>query len=460
MINIVKEKQKLNNIDPLVVYFILNKDESTKHRDDIESLNNHSGFTRGVFKFKAISQADCSNLEFSDNSRIEFSDSNVIVQLVDDAEGYCLYAFSHIDFDEDNRIVENSIVNITTALCKENIAILQHRYDSIKSSDNLDTHICDGLSKAIDIFTKAAKKPRPRKAVWGSSGRTYCLNESILSCNINSFLECDINDLGRADSIHSVKEFIAKREMSPKARRTYDFMKSEFDENDMRDILIELLGSFSNVPTIKDAKIIGEIGVSEKYAGDTRQDHYCQYGTEQKDSFEIRVKRVSTRIYGKDSLKYGVEIVVNDEPTSIYFGSKDQTMVYITALLCHKIDDPLYLYELYANLHCTKPQRIIGKRKGWLNSIYNTIFDYPSKTFPQWFEGVKERNGSPLYQAKTQINNTLKKAFIESSEVINRYKLNTIQDLEGDFRYAFNCDSEEISMDNELQQLCDKYSRK
>ena len=60
----VDSKQHLN-YHPLVVYFMLQPKDFEAHKERIEKLNDYKGFTRGIFKFRAIERGDqyCNELD-------------------------------------------------------------------------------------------------------------------------------------------------------------------------------------------------------------------------------------------------------------------------------------------------------------------------------------------------------------------------------------------------------------
>ena len=65
----------------------------------------------------------------------------------------------------------------------------------------------------------------------------------------------------------------------------------------------------------------------------------------------ISFKEIPILRYNKPTMRYGIEISVNDTKMPLYIGDKTQSILYMAALIRFKMGQPLYLHELYRNSH-------------------------------------------------------------------------------------------------------------
>lgn len=445
MIKTINDKEKLININPLVIYFVLSAKEYKEYREDILNLNDYVGFTRGIFKFEVLAKGDIDNSILPSSITSEFITSNIFLRLIDSADGAFNYLFSHIDLAADSSAVEDSFIDLAVRACNENIAILESLSKNIDSNNS--THSL--TNKAIGIFNKAIAKRHFRRGVWRSpleiygTNTLFCLNKEIDFCD----------DAPRL-LLPDIPSFASNHKISSKAQRALDLIKSEFDEDDMHDILMEILSTYGQVPDVESSSNIVEGIVNDKYSDNLRRDHYKRFEPKKRPHIKIHVKRVTTTTRSKASNKYGVEIAVDDKAVSIYFKSKDQTMLYIASLICRKIGRPLYLNELYdKSLFGPKQKR--ENLKPWLKDLYNTIYLYPSKTFEEWFDGINKQRGRPIHQGKSQVNTKIEMTLKDMSDAIYYCILNTHKDSRGKSYYWLNCSADEIELNSEIELLCE-----
>ena len=454
MIKVVKDEQRLININPLVVYFVLPENEHSKYSDDIKRLNKYVGYTREIFKFESLLQGNIDSAMLPISIRKEFYGNNTIVRLVDATDGSFVYSFAHIDVNDDPRMVEASIIDLVIDLCKYNIQSLEMLRKSIDSSDPaVVSKLNQNIDTSIEIFNRAINKSRFKRAVWGDVPvTTPCMKSISDSFAVHGFTECVLmNNLPT--------RIKPQREISASALRTYDFIKEQFGEDNMQKILTELLSSLNPIPDFDESKAIAEGIVNDKYADTVRADYNRRFGPKYKPSLRISVKKITAKLYGKDSKKYGVEIEVNGTSYTIYFKSKDQTMLYLTTLLRHKIGQPLYIHELYHNSKETHSRYRREKSKPWLRSVYNNIYRYASKSFDEWFNGVDERHGKALHQGKSRVVDIIKTTLHESPEAIEYCTINTLKDCNQESYYCVKCSPDDIVLDQEMQKLCSEFER-
>ena len=443
MLKIVNDKDRLININPLVIYFVLSRKECEEYKDGILKLNNYVGFTRGIFKFEVLTKGDIDHTILPQNIISEFVCCNVFVRLIDSYDGAFNYLYSHIDLASDSCVVEENIIALVVRICNENITALK----SLSQYVDNDNMAYSQIEKAIGIFNKAVANRRLGGGVWRSPSVVYGTTRLY---NPNDFGLCDMVP---GSSLHEVLGYAIDHKISSKAQRALDLIKSEFDEGDMQEILIEILGAFGNVSDFKSSNEIAKGVVNDHYIENIKRDHQRRFEPKNGPQLKICVKRVAATAHGKVNNKYGVEIEVDGKTVSIYFKSKDQTMLYIASLLCRKIDRPLYLNELY-DKSLIGPKQKRERLRPWLKKLYNTIYLYPSKTFEEWFDGINQQRGRPMHQGKSQINAKIESSLNDMSDAIYYCILNTNKDSSGKSYYWLNCSPDEIELNSDMQQLC------
>ena len=443
MIRLVADRKKLININPLVIYFVLDKEQCDEYKDDILSLNRYKDFTRGIFKYEVLTKGEKEHSVLPHDISSQFSNCNLFVRLIDSADGAFRYLFANIDLCADSISVEESIIDCAVRVCNENITTLKTL--SIGADAQID--------KAINIFNKALALKRTTGAVWRSDYAVWGSSEGLLENEDINIWDDESRALGR--SLPS--EFMLGYGMSYKAKRAIELMRSEFDENDVQDILVEILSMYGQAPDVESSHDIASGAVNDNYADSLKLEHYQRFEPQHRPQLKIEIKKVSTTIYNKVSRRYGVEIEVDGIKRPIYFKSNDRTMLYITSLLRHKIGRPLYLYELYNNSYVGGKQ-IRESIKPWLKSIYNTICTNTSKSFDSWYEGLQAQKGKPMHQGKSQINTTIKSELTDMRSAIYYCSLNTIKDDTENSYYSLNCSADEIVLDNDMQQLLESYT--
>ena len=103
---LINDKQKQLNYHPLVVYIVLSPIEYQEHSNNIESLNDRSELTRGLFKFRAIQQGNKYSSELSNELTATIKKFNVILRLVDDSDGSYNYALDKINLAQGIEMLE------------------------------------------------------------------------------------------------------------------------------------------------------------------------------------------------------------------------------------------------------------------------------------------------------------------------------------------------------------------
>ena len=175
-------------------------------------------------------------------------------------------------------------------------------------------------------------------------------------------------------------------------------------------------------------------------------------------SVQISIKNTQVRHYRKTTVRYGIEISVNDTKESLYIGDKTQTLLYMAALIRFKMGRPLYLHELYRNSHGSHSIYKREKTYQWLALIYKEIFGQTGM-FEEWANPLRNgvpqpRPGHDFNQAKSGLLNKLKDVLSgDLSFAVDSCCLNIATDDNKDTYYTFNCAPEDIILDETAQKL-------
>ena len=162
--------------------------------------------------------------------------------------------------------------------------------------------------------------------------------------------------------------------------------------------------------------------------------------------------------YKKLTMRYGVEISVNGAKVPIFLGDKTQTLLYIAALIRFKMQQPLYLHELYRNSNGSRSVYKREKTYKWLEQIFYAIFGKTS-IFDEWANPKRgnqsqPRTGHDFHQAKCAILSKFKEALSDHlASALDCCILQTADDEKGDSFYSFNCRPEDIILDETAENL-------
>lgn len=115
---------------------------------------------------------------------------------------------------------------------------------------------------------------------------------------------------------------------------------------------------------------------------------------------------------GRNRKKTGIVFTINGEKIPVFFDSTVQTMIYVCTLLCKKLDTKMYRDKFY---------REDSRTRLWLQKVFEAIYPYREKNFNKWLERIKNNDGHPLSQAKSQIVTKIKNALAGQADGIKNY---------------------------------------
>lgn len=377
----VDSKQHLN-YHPLVVYFMLQPKDFEAHKERIEKLNDYKGFTRGIFKFRAIERGDQYCNELDEQLVKEISKYNVILRLIDDNEGNFNYALGKMNFNQDPSLFEASLQKFIVEACKHNVKALNSQLKNIGDSEETAEHkrvlttLTLQFQKAISL--KGFKRDVLRKLLdptidvqVPSFDRSVVFDESDL---------CDIPDDIRVKS-KAFRELLS------------DHQSKEFDK------IMALVEQQLNSPSAEE---------SDKYASETAgssktNEMTLDYKSRVKpdigpDSITITIAKVTTGSRGAKA--WGIEITIDGETIPVHITNTKSRVLYFATLFKHiagkKLNRSLFTREL------DDPE------VKWLRNIAETA-DPNYLVFHEWFETLRNVQNNSLNTAKTQADGAIKK---------------------------------------------------
>ena len=177
---------------------------------------------------------------------------------------------------------------------------------------------------------------------------------------------------------------------------------------------------------------------------------------------QISTKEVDIEHYRKSVRRYGIELSIEDGVIPIYFGDKTQTILYFAALIRFKMQRPLYLHELYKNSNGSRSIYKREKTYKWLAQIFDAVFG-KTALFDKWAYPVRDGESQPrpsrdFHQAKSAITTKLSEALGEDNYLLTDLcALQIATDANGDSYYTFNCEPEDVILDERSQKLYDAF---
>lgn len=430
---VIKDSEKLLNIHPLMIHLMLPPDIYKEYRERLARLNKYKWYTRGIFNFNIVSHSGEVDKVLPDELVDAFERNNLMVRLVDDAEGNHYYAFSNVDIDEQ---FDDEIKSFVIDVCKRNVSHLEGLLSagSVSHDSKQRSFQVQKVQKILSLFNNAVTHKYPARKNRILEYDEYYFVEECRSTLLNS----------------SILD-------SPYMRKIMDVMQNKKGYTDLniekaKNVISDFFDSFGDILDMEDGetsdKIIHNILV--------------QMRPQPSISVEIKQMVKKTLKNGKDKKEYGVEFCVNGKKCPVLFGGKERIMVYMCTLLRQKIGERMYLHEFYNNSKGGKCKIKRGASRPWIEAVYYALFPSKDKDFDEWISKIdlpiddKDR-GRPVIVGKTQANSIVKKSLHSMSHAIKDCIINTIDDALLDTYYSINIAPENITVAPELVFLLEYF---
>ena len=429
---IIVDKQRQLNYHPLVVYVVLMSPEYRKLAKKIESMNNRSILTRGLFKFRAIKRGNEYSSDLSPELTTTISRFNVILRLVDDSEGNYNYALGKLDLDQTSALIESELEGFVINSCKQNIKILKDQLK--KSKDSIDRAV---ISTLIQGFNDA---------VSGQSVKAR-VPLSVKSANIDSLLlESDSDILMSSVDSNACclpPDIVMKRES------LYGVLPNRQAKNLFNDIM-KFFESRMDVVDIEESDKYAQGTVDESKSEDLKIDLYSRHKYGDRPDITINVTRIVPNLQRRRRRVWGVEITVGDVTTPIYFGGVEPSMVYICTLLKQKMGTRLSRMVFRRPLpdkHSLRHEDVL-----WLKRVYRVLCPGASKSFDAWYERLKNNSCHAISQGKGAANRVIQSELKHNLGALYYCKLHDDKGPNETYYYV-DVPSENIKLSPELEEL-------
>lgn len=440
-----RDEQKLINISMSTIYFMLTEQECAKYKEMVERLNRSNAFTLGLYGFKVLTKLGGVNNCLTDDLKAEIESNNIIVRLPNDSQDNFVYAFDNIVLSGDCDDVERRIHNFVVELAERCISLLKERQegslDDSRSASQLDS-VIDSYQEGIKSGRRSyTRRTAPR--VVRTYNEDYCgvptggmFKTSFCTMNNNGLQDLDDDDLARLYgclSKHGIPE-----------------SKHKMVASELADIFAEMFG----VPDKEESAEIA-VGILDKSSNAIAINKSGRQRPSVKPNIRLHIERIpyTDGRGNKRREKYGVRISVGSFEQKIYFEDATQTMIYIAALLRHKMNRRLYIHELRNNGSGTNGAREIAKQ--WLKRIYTTIINPEAEAFEKWIESVRSPQdlGRKLNTAASSTKRVVSKNLEMYPDAIYYSLIVSGKDAEKGGFYTFNCSPDDIIVCGELQEL-------
>lgn len=406
----IKHSQKLIDIHPLIIYFILSDQECDEYARRIKSLNRYVWTSLGLFEYRCVRRLEREYGDLPTDLSQALNENNVMVKLMSDGGRYDCYAFHYVDLAGEEEEVIEALRMFAREVCRRDIEQLESYVAKLKRQSIEANGEQIGQYTAIkEHFAKALKK-RPRvQPAWAES-EEGSVSVSTGSRTIKVNAACEIST--------DIDTILRKHGMSK-------------DEAEMTSREIRRL-------------------IDDIYRLDKKSSHknaqYQVYGSKSSGAqSRISIERfTSVTKHGK--AKWGVNIMVEGTAYPIVFASKDQTMLYFAMLLRHKMGRKLYLNEL-----CGNSTGAGGKADmiRWLKSLYDIVFRWDSRDFKDWSK-MFLGSSHAVSQAKSRCNKILVQ---EVAVVAKEYMIQLEKEHNRKSYYTIDCSSANIDLPSELKSL-------
>lgn len=456
-----RDDQKLINISMQTIYFMLSEEQRTQHKEMVEIFNSLKAFTLGLYEFKILTKLGSVNSSLSDDIKAEIEANNLIVRLPNDTDGNFIYVFNNIDLSEDRDIVEEHLHNFVVELAKQSIALLKERQAADIDGSELSSKL-DNVIYSFEEGIKASKRSYARHttpATFKELHRNTYYHSFDEKLKFNDHLDIDLSDnkIGtfseECDRLYKLNgttiESELTRVLSCLDKHGIPKSKRQVVASELMDIFAEMF----SIPAKEETKAIAR-SICDNKSDAILIDKYSRMKPAEKPNLKIYIERIPY-IDGrgnKNREKYGVRICAGSFEQKILFEETTQTMVYIAALLRHKMGKKLFVHEFRNNMTGTAGAR--ENAKLWLKKIYTTIIKPENSEFDKWIDSISSAKnaGKKLNTAASSSKRVVKESLEMYPDAIYYSLLISERCAANGAYYTFNCSPDDIIVCGELQE--------
>lgn len=452
--NIVVDSLRQLNLHPLVVYFVLGKCDYDEYGQLLNKLSNYKGFSRDIFKFKAIEQGGRFSGLLGDDVVAQMQGANMVVRLVDDVDGNFCYALGNVDLSMDPSLFDEEVQEFVIDVCQHNIDNIDRLQERFGQTDDEDSGF-DGRAAQFEsfkgIFERAINEKGGRKGVWSK-----LISPDIHLSGINTCSK--VRDWGTSlgSGLPSFRDFYGgdpddfRMQMSRlKKHKGFDYKSKE-----VLDAMIGMIEAFMDVPSEGDSDENIQGAVDESRSENFTTDQYLrQKYAERPQNLTISVAKVAT---GNTRIKineWGVVIGYEGKEIPVYFGNTTSTMIYVCTLLRQKMGKRLYKKEFRRSIDSKNRDENLR----WMRSVYRRTY-LGDTDFDVWYQKLydyKTYKDHHLNQSVSTIRKALKKLHEDIGTILYYVNLSTQDPNTQKSYYFIDIPAENIIVPKELEDLVD-----
>ena len=439
---IIKDEQRLINLHPLVIYFVVSPKDPKERVEALRGLNRYRGLTRGIYRFQTVEHVG----DYSADVTSELTDTikryNMFVRLVNDNTDCFYYAVHKVNFNLSADEVEYSMLKFITDVCKQNIKHLGASISEYTRQGDSAREKRMSIARMQETFQEAMSLTNVKHGIWAR-----LINKETSDLSTITIKICE-----NSPSRRNAREVPAALPgLVSEAYRTKNF------EN-----LLAWFESYQGAPDKDTSDEIARGYYNKEYSSSLKRDIHRRTRPKEKPLINMEIQHITKTILktGREKKEYGIVITVNGESYPICFGSKDQTMIYICSLLRLKMNEKMYIHEFFNNSkgNSTRTKFKRGHSEQWLKAVYDTIFPLDAREFKDWIGKIKETHGRPLNQGKSQSVKLVEQTLDSQSSAIWFCVVNTREDEIGDSYYDISIAPDNIKIPSNMQFLIDEFS--
>ena len=380
---IIADSQRELNYHPLMIYFMLTPKIHGIYAKHIDSLNKYNGFTRGLFKFRAVARGSKYCEDLSNDLKATLKNYNVIVRLMDDLEGNYNYALGKMNFSLNPDKFETSLQSFIIDVCEQNIKNLNSQLQAYTGDSDESKENTNMVSEMVRIFRNAIMLKGFRRGVW----KKQISPESYNIRTLHNMSHCLGH--GLPPEMMNIKNNIYN--ILP------DTNKEEFNK------LMAFYETYMNVPNLDESDKYAQGTIDHAQSEDFSLDKKSRNKPTESPHIKISIAKVTARTLKYDIKKaWGMEISIDGTTIPVYIGSIAAAMVYICTLLKQKMGTHLYRAAFKKPLPDKNSPIKRHKDVIWLEQVYEKLYPGAPVDFDNWYSDMQKNSCQFINQGKSE----------------------------------------------------------
>ena len=385
IMKIIADSQRQLNYHPLMIYFMLTPQNHGIYAKHIDNLNKYNGFTRGLFKFRAMARGSKYCVDLSNDLKATLKNYNVIVRLMDDLEGNYYYALGKMNFSLSPDKFETSLQSFIIDVCEQNIKNLNSQLQAYTGESDESKENINMVSEMVQIFRNAIMLKGFRRGVWKKQTSPESYNIRILSN-------------------HAMPHGLGKS-LPPEMMDIKNSIYNSLSDTNKEDFnkLMAFFESKMDVPNLKESDKYAQGAIDHAQSEDFSLDKKSRNKPSESPHIKISIAKVTARILKREIKKaWGMEISIDGSTIPVYIGSTPAAMVYICTLLKQKMGTHLYREAFKRPLPDKNSPIERHKDVIWLEQVYEILYPGAPADFDNWYLDKKKNSCQFINQGKSE----------------------------------------------------------